>query len=67
MDDDVAQWKQKRLEWQRMLELFKSGKMGSGEQVSGAARRDTTADCIEDCERHIAELDTLIDRHSATK
>src|SRR3954454_11318485 len=60
--DDVVQWKEERMEWQRILEMLKSGTMTSGEQLSGAARIDTTADCIVDCERHIAELDILCPR-----
>ena len=35
MSQDVTLWKEKRLVWQRMLELLKSGKMKPGERVPG--------------------------------
>ena len=59
---DVALWKGKRFLWQRMLELLKPG-----ERLSRGDLIDPTADPIEECKRHIAEMDALIARHPEAK
>ena len=67
IDRLVAQWKASRLEWLEILARFKSGEAKTTEQLLGCAQIDTTDASIADCERHIAELDDLIARHSDAK
>jgi hypothetical protein len=60
-DDLVADWKRIRADLAQQLELFESGKMGSGDRVL----RSTSAQAIERIKRSIAELDGLLAEHAS--
>jgi len=62
----VAQWKEDRQWLREQLEWWMSGKFETRE-MSDTGWVDTTADDVEGDKRKIAELDTLIARHSEDK